>query len=264
MPRQTIESRGAVKTHETGDISARNPASPTRSGKPKTAVTGNAPRPSTLADQALEILRGQLVRCELAPGSRFTESDLAASLGLGKTPIREALARLEYLGFVRALPRIGYEVTPITIADVRDVFALRQVVEAAAARDAAGRVDEQTLRFIQTQLQKAKKDSREAFDLFLHSNHQLHMHIATSSGNARLARVVEELLHTSERIYRVCFSLTGEPAMVHDHAEIVDALLAGDADAAAEIAGQEMVAAKNLFVEISFGSPSVQETPIIG
>ena len=95
----------------------------------------------SLASEAYVILKGRILRCEIAPGERLTEARLVRELGLGKTPIREALVRLIHDRLVRNMPRHGYEVTPITLADVEDLFRLRLILEPAAMGLAAGRID---------------------------------------------------------------------------------------------------------------------------
>jgi DNA-binding GntR family transcriptional regulator len=81
-------------------------------------ASSGQPRPGSLADEAYAILKLLIIRCELEPGRRITEAQLVATTGIGKTPVREALARLVHENLVRNIPRHGYEVTPITLRDV--------------------------------------------------------------------------------------------------------------------------------------------------
>lgn len=76
----------------------------------------------SLADRAYDALREQITTCEIEPGAWVSESQLAVLLGVGKTPTREALRRLSGEGFVNPAHRRGYQVTPITVAHVREVF----------------------------------------------------------------------------------------------------------------------------------------------
>jgi DNA-binding GntR family transcriptional regulator len=70
-----------------------------------------------------------IVRCELAPSAEVTQNRLVASTGLGRSPVREALARLTAEGLMISRPRFGYQVAPITLADIREIFGLREIVE---------------------------------------------------------------------------------------------------------------------------------------
>jgi DNA-binding GntR family transcriptional regulator len=96
-------------------------------------VTSDDSRTPSLADEAYEALRERIVDCRLAPGSRVTERQLAADLGFGLTPVRQALARLDSEDLVRTLPRRGYQITPLTIESVNDLFQVWRILGPAIA-----------------------------------------------------------------------------------------------------------------------------------
>ena len=75
-----------------------------------------------MADAAYEKIRESILTCRLAPGQRLTERRLASEMGLGTSPVREALTRLDHEGLVRTIPRKGYQVTPLTVKGVDDLF----------------------------------------------------------------------------------------------------------------------------------------------
>src|SRR5271170_3283594 len=95
---------------------------------------------------AFDRIRQDIIGCALEPGRQVTEAELAARYALGKAPIRAALLGLCQEGLVRAIPRRGYLITPITMRDVQDVFQLRILLEPTAARLSAGRVTNEPLR----------------------------------------------------------------------------------------------------------------------
>ena len=113
-------------------------------GRSTVALTGE--KAPYLGEHAYETIRRDIIRCELDPGSEASEAALASRLGLGKAPIRVALARLCQEGLVRPLPRRGYIVTPITIKDVHEILEMRMALEPVAARMAVGRLDVAELR----------------------------------------------------------------------------------------------------------------------
>ena len=76
----------------------------------------------SLSDRAYSAIRQLIITCEFAPGQRLTERMLAKHLGLGLSPIRSALVRLDNQGLITTQPRSGYRVTPLTIRDVDDLF----------------------------------------------------------------------------------------------------------------------------------------------
>ncbi|MFF5140649.1 GntR family transcriptional regulator [Streptomyces sp. NPDC013157] len=89
---------------------------------------------TSLGEAAYRQLRSDIVSCRLAPGERLTERALADSTGFGVAPIRDALTRLDHEGLVRTLPRKGYQVAPLTLKSVDDLFAIWQIVGPAIAR----------------------------------------------------------------------------------------------------------------------------------
>src|SRR5262245_53345201 len=104
------------------------------------------PRRQRLGDQAYDRIKEDIVVCRLRPGAEVTEAGLAQHYELGLAPIRAALSRLSQEGLVNVIPRRGYVITPITIQTVKEVFDLRLLLEPAAARAAAGRVNGDLLR----------------------------------------------------------------------------------------------------------------------
>ncbi|MBO4253314.1 GntR family transcriptional regulator [Streptomyces griseorubiginosus] len=84
--------------------------------------------PVSLGDAAYRQLRADIVSCRLLPGQRLTERSLAESTGFGISPIRDALTRLNHEGLVLTLPRKGYQVTPLTLKSVDDLFTLWRIV----------------------------------------------------------------------------------------------------------------------------------------
>ncbi|MEV7976802.1 GntR family transcriptional regulator [Streptomyces sp. NPDC086519] len=90
--------------------------------------------PVSLGDAAYRQLRADIVSCRLVPGQRLTERSLAETTGFGISPIRDALTRLSHEGLVLTLPRKGYQVTPLTLKTVDDLFTLWRIVGPETAR----------------------------------------------------------------------------------------------------------------------------------
>src|SRR4051794_3237533 len=100
-----------------------------------------ADAPPSLTEQAVGILRREILTTRMRPGETLSESAVAQQLELGKAPVRAALARLAEEGLVQAVPRRGWIVSLVTIRDIHEVFGLRLLLEPEAARMATGRVD---------------------------------------------------------------------------------------------------------------------------
>jgi DNA-binding GntR family transcriptional regulator len=105
----------------------------------------------SLGEAAYRQLRADIVSCRLTPGQRLTERSLVGSTGFGISPIREALTRLDHDGLVRTLPRKGYQVTPLTLKSVDDLFTLWRIVGPEIARSGVRDADhEQRQRAVAT------------------------------------------------------------------------------------------------------------------
>lgn len=189
---------------------------------------------------------------------------LVRQLRVGKTPVREALARLVHDRLVRSIPRHGYEVAPITLRDVQDLFGLRLVVEPAATQLAAGHVDAARLRRLD-ELCKAgyDVDDPSSIDDFLRANDELHATIARAGGNPRLAQEIERILDESERLFRLGLMLRNRTnEMAHEHQELVNALAAGDGDAARRIATKQILESQRMVMDALVASPTVLAAPV--
>src|SRR5574338_17149 len=153
------------------------PAISTRKSPLKSAHVTEMPRRG-LTDAAYHAIKQEILNCDLAPGTAVTERELGARFGVGKAPLREALIRLRHEGLLESIPRSDYRIMPVTIQDVQDIFALRLLLEPAAARQAAGRIDEALLRQL-NELCKAgyTPGDRRSEAAFLRANREFHIAI---------------------------------------------------------------------------------------
>lgn len=187
-----------------------------------------------LKDHLYETLKLAIISCELPPGTELSEGYLAARYSVGKAPVRHALSRLGQDGWVKSIPRSGHVVAPVTIEDVMDIFAMREIVEPESAARAAGNVPEAKLR----RLNKACGAPYRVTDVaakrrFLLANRDFHVAIAAACGSPRLARSVEKLHDES---LRVLYLSASEHELAedwsHGHGPMIDALVAGNRAAA--------------------------------
>ena len=89
---------------------------------------------------AYNTIREKIVTCEYAPGSFLNEEMLTSSLGLGRTPIRDALSRLEHEGLVEIRPKVGITVTPLNISDINKIFEVRLLLEPYIIKNYGSRI----------------------------------------------------------------------------------------------------------------------------
>lgn len=207
-----------------------------------------APSPPNLTDQATAALRRAIVSTRLPPGETISESGAGAVLGLGKAPVRAALARLADEGLVQPLPRRGWVVSPVTVRDIHEVFALRALLEPEAARLAAGRVDAAALERLDAVCRCGYDPADpESALAFLEANTAFHVAIADLAGNRRLARALARLLDEAARLLVLGLSArdrTGE--MRAEHGALIAALVAGDGAAAARAVAAEIETSRGM------------------
>ena len=105
------------------------------------AVAATSSQAPSLAEQAYRVLEEDLVTLKLAPGAVVQEKELALSLGIGRTPVREAVQRLDAHGMLRIMPRKGLMVAPVRRSELRQVIEARRVLERLMVVKAAERSD---------------------------------------------------------------------------------------------------------------------------
>ena len=106
------------------------------------ATPADAPRPRSLAETAYDAIEQMIISRRLAPGAMVSEGELGAELGLGRTPVREALARLKTIGFVEVHPRRGVLVTQVDIIKHLELLEVRRPLDETVARCAIARATE--------------------------------------------------------------------------------------------------------------------------
>jgi DNA-binding GntR family transcriptional regulator len=192
---------------------------------------------ASLREQVYEILRDQLDAGELQPGSVIRQDEIAARLGVSRTPMREALLRLEQEGFVVIKPRSGIRVRRLTERDIRNLYQMIGALEASVlVTESAALTDDKIAR-----MRRFNDEGRAAltvndFDRYYQTNLALHDSYLKLSENAELVRLVTAM---KQRLYdfprKRNFVKQWELASVDEHEEIISHLEAGDFAWAAEI-----------------------------
>ena len=217
------------------------------------------------AEYAYQHLRSEILECQLMPGTRLTESGTLERLSLGKTPVREALQRLVNDNLMVVIPRHGYEVAPISLRDVEEVFGLRTIIEPQAVVMAIGKLEKKTLKHLHL-LARTGYDPQnpKSIQAFQQANTEFHSIIAKASGNRRLAGIVESCLAESRRLIQ--FGMLIQPRSeeaTHEHEDLLHALEQKDQQAAMEISVRQIQASKRMVLQSLLSSKGVQEAPII-
>ncbi len=191
----------------------------------------------TQADRAYEVLLRRLILLDYAPGELLNESQMCEELGLGRTPIREALKRLEGDGLVAFYPRRGTFATHVDITELTALYEYRTHLEPVAARLAAQNLDAESRAQFEGLLQELlNADSLSPREL-LELDARVHSAVFHATGNPYLERDLVRIDNLATRIW----SMVSEriPDMgdhVREHIEIVECVLAGDGERAAMLA----------------------------
>jgi DNA-binding GntR family transcriptional regulator len=189
-------------------------------------------------------LREEILACQLPPGADLREQALAARFSVSKSPVRDALLRLERERLVTIAPRQGYRVAPISVADARDLFRLRSVLETASAADGARTASDDALAALDRFRSFRERDYEGGF---LGYNREFHCTVARLSGNERMATAACELIDQMHRLIRVSVDNV-EPRkptiLVLEHARVIDALQARDGRRAASLLRRHIEAAE--------------------
>ncbi|HEV7847756.1 MAG TPA: GntR family transcriptional regulator [Mycetocola sp.] len=205
------------------------------------------------SDTAYGILMDMIVDLRLAPGAFLNEQSLADQLGLGRMPVREALAQLAKDRFVTIMPRRGTIVTPLALDDVLDMFEAREAVECGIAYIAASRATDDDLETLR-KLVATVNDARVITDSeqFLKDDHAVHSFLIHMIKNPLLQDAADRLLLHSLRFWRSYWRdrPPRQEAML-SHAELFDALESHD-PVRAEKAMREHLQSSRQLVQLLF------------
>jgi DNA-binding GntR family transcriptional regulator len=200
--------------------------------------------PASLADRAYEGIRDRLVMLDIRPGDPLNDDALAQELGTGRTPVREALKRLEGDRLVVAYPRRGTFATAVDITDLAHISEIRAQLEPLAASRAASAASATTRARLAdlaediAGLEARISDRRE----LLRRDVQVHREIYRAAGNPYLEDILVRQDNLATRIW--CVFLDRLPAIaghVGEHVGLLEAIVAGEAEKAGRLALEHVV-----------------------
>jgi DNA-binding GntR family transcriptional regulator len=183
-----------------------------------------------------ELLRSRIIGLELEPGAALSENDLAAELGVSRTPVRESLILLGEEGLVDVYPQMGTFVARIRVRDIAAAQFLREALECAALRDGVERASEQDLAdlrgLLAAQAEAEQRDDREGF---FRLDEEFHARLMAASGHPEAWPVVSQAKAQLDRARRLSLPLTSQLSLlVGQHTAVVDLLEQRDLDRADE------------------------------
>jgi DNA-binding GntR family transcriptional regulator len=185
-------------------------------------TTGN----QLLREAVYEQLRADILSCRLPPGAEIREAELAARFQVSKSPVRDALMRLEREALVITLPRQGYRVASISLTDVQDMFHLRAALERACMERIVRLATDEQLATLEAYRVYQADDWEGGFVAY---NRSFHRKLAELAANARMRDQLGELIDQMERAVLMSLSNVNvkkgnSKSIVDEHCRIVDAL----------------------------------------
>lgn len=197
--------------------------------KPEWMIEHGAP----VGPQLYRILRDRIIRNDLKPGSRISESEIASGYSLSRQPVREAFIKLAEEGLLEVRPQRGTFIRKISIAAVMDARFVREAIEADIVKLLAGEADKALGRELNRQLGEqrravAKGDPHR----FLEYDERFHRTLAEAAGKARAWDVVEGLKSQMDRVRYLTAVQFPIRQLVEQHAAIAQAIAEADATAA--------------------------------
>ncbi|MCM1113686.1 MAG: GntR family transcriptional regulator [Muribaculum sp.] len=191
-----------------------------------------------LRDVVFNTLRQAILTGELKPGERLMEIHLANMLGVSRTPIREAIRKLELEGLVTMVPRRGAEVAQITEKSMSDVLEVRRTLDALCAELACERITEEELARLKEACENFERaTATKDVKIIAQADVELHDIILQATGNSRLIQLVNNL---SEQMYRYRFEyikdIDQHERLAKEHRIIYESLVSKDKERASEAA----------------------------
>lgn len=191
-----------------------------------------------LRDVVFNTLRQAILTGELKPGERLMEIHLANRLGVSRTPIREAIRKLELEGLVTMIPRRGAEVAQITEKSMNDVLEVRRAMDALCAELACERITDEELQALKVACDAFEQTVRTRdVKVIAQADVALHDIIVKATGNQRLIQLVHNL---SEQMYRYRFEYIKDYSqherLVEEHRIIYNSIVNKDVETASEAA----------------------------
>jgi DNA-binding GntR family transcriptional regulator len=202
---------------------------------------------------AYQDIKAMIIEGTLVPGEMILEQELAERLEMSRTPVREALIRLEQEGLLEIKPRRGARVLPVSVDDMREIYQLLTVLEATAAKAAATRgVSPSELAALEQAV--TDMDASLAIDdlnAWAEADARFHARLVDASGNHRLIVFVATMVEQSQRVRRLTLHLRPRPTGSNeDHRAVVEAIRARDPVTAERIHHRHREQSGEMLVEL--------------
>jgi DNA-binding GntR family transcriptional regulator len=227
--------RRSTTSNGTGD---EQPLDPQLRGLAEYAAT--QPKGTSSSQQAYDTILGAILNRRVRSGQRLAEIPVARAIKLGRTPVREALMRLEADGFVASEPRVGLVVASNTLETISEIYEVREVLESFAARLAARYARPSDIFAIEQIYNESVGQTDEHNTLQLRLlNTKFHQAINAAARNDQLSRTLRQLVNRLRLSPVSIFDSPGRPEeILHEHRALLDAIEERNEDLAANLAAE--------------------------
>ena len=192
-----------------------------------------------LREIVCEVLRDAIRGGVLKPGEWLKENDLADELLVSRTPVREAIRKLEQEGYVVTVPRRGAYVASVSIRDINEIFEIRAALEVLACELAAERITEEELERLLVAIGRAIEE--HDMERIVQTDIEFHELLYQAARNERLLAIIGNLREQLTRFRTISMSYPGRlKATLEEHRSLVDAIGSGDARRARKMAAKHM------------------------
>ncbi|MDW8845517.1 GntR family transcriptional regulator [Erwinia sp. MMLR14_017] len=209
---------------------------------------------------AYEKIKDRILNMEISPGSSLTEMWLIEQLGMSRTPIREALYRLQQESFVELAPRKGWFVAEIKLRDIQELFMIREALEGISTRNATHRLSDEQLHHMQHYLASLEasllKDEAAVSD----PGDSLHEMIFACIDNHYVNNIMANYIDRLRQFHIIASRLPGRKLQsYYEHCDIFQALLARDENRAEQAMRQHIQSSMNSILDCI-----INKTPLYG
>ena len=212
-----------------------------------------------LRDVVFENLREAILEGKLKPGQRLMEVQLAEQLGVSRTPVREAIRKLELEGLVIMLPRKGAYVANMSLKDILDVLEIRASLEGLAASLAAERISPEDIKKLEDIAEEFEKSANTSdVEALLKKDVEFHECIFKATNNKRLHQLINSLW---EQVYRFRVTYISDydssVSIINEHKLILEAIKKGDTDTAKKHAREHIEKAEQFMIEKAMNNKDI-------
>lgn len=184
--------------------------------------------PKSLAADVYERMKAEIFEFRLLPGDRFTETEVAGRVGVSRTPVREALYRLEREGYITVSSRNGWSVKPFDFTSFENLYDVRVILELAAVRKLCDMSGAPDLHALEHLWHVAPADRVREPQTVCHMDEEFHQHLVAAAGNPEMANIHRDVSQRIRIIRRLDFTQRERIDSTYDeHAQILRSIAAG-------------------------------------